>query len=96
MTELSIVDKIAMYVGGGLVVLGVVAIGIVEMAIGSSHPVSGEGQIVHEALVPIEIRSYIIIAGLLVWGLYAIYKVIGTQPRPPGETPQAVEPDRAD
>jgi hypothetical protein len=96
MNDLTLPDKIAMYLGGGLVVFGVVVIGIVEMALGASHPVSGEGQIVHEALVPIEIRSYIIIAGLLIWGLYAIYKVIGTTPRPPEPTRQAVEPDQAD
>jgi membrane-bound ClpP family serine protease len=95
MNELTIPDKIAMYVGGGLIVLGVVVIGIIEMALGASHPVSGEGQIVHEALVPIEIRSYIIIAGLAIWGLYAVYKVVGTTPRPPGRT-QAVEPEQAD
>jgi hypothetical protein len=64
-----------MYVGGGLVVIGTVGIGLIEMVAGSPHPVSGEGQIVHEALVPLEIRSYIILLGLLVWGAYAVYKV---------------------
>jgi hypothetical protein len=65
-----------MYVGGGLVILGTVVVGLVEMIAGSPHPVSGEGQIVHEALVPLEIRSYIILLGLLVWGVYAVYKVV--------------------
>jgi hypothetical protein len=96
MTELSIVDKIAMYVGGGLVVLGVVVIGIVEMAIGSTHPVSGEGQIVHEALVPIEIRSYIIIAGLVIWGLYAVYRVVVTRPSTVDSTRGSVNPEEVD
>jgi hypothetical protein len=76
MSELTTADKVAMYVGGGLVVLGTVVIGLVEMVAGSPHPVSGEGQIVHEALVPLEIRSYIILLGLLVWGVYAVYKVV--------------------
>jgi hypothetical protein len=76
MSELTTADKIAMYVGGGLVVLGTVVIGLVEMIAGSPHPVSGEGQIVHEALVPLEIRSYIILLGLLIWGVYAVYKVV--------------------
>jgi hypothetical protein len=80
MSELTTADKIAMYVGGGLVVLGTVGIGLVEMIAGSPHPVSGEGQIVHEALVPLEIRSYIILVGLLIWGLYAIYKVVAIKP----------------
>ncbi|MEF8812343.1 MAG: hypothetical protein V5A55_00760 [Halovenus sp.] len=80
MKELTIPDKIAMYVGGGLVVLGTFVIGLVEMVAGSTHPVQSEGQIIHEALVPLDIRSYIILAGLLVWGIYAVYKVVGTTP----------------
>jgi len=80
MHNLTTADRIAMYVGGGLVLLGTFAIGLLEMLLGSGHPVDGEGQIVHEALIPLEIRSYIILAGLLLWGLYAIYRLIGTTP----------------
>jgi len=80
MSELTTADKIAMYVGGGLLIVGTVLIGIVEMIAGSPHPVSGEGQIVHEALVPIEIRSYIILLGLLILGVYSIYKLVGGGP----------------
>ena len=80
MTQLTKADKFGMYVGGGLVILGVVVIGLLEMLLGSPHPVSGEGQIVHEAIVPLAIRSYIILAGLVVWALTAIYKVV------PGES----------
>ncbi len=76
MNELTTLDKIAMYVGGGLVVLGVPVIGLLEMALGAGHPVDAEGAIVHEALVPINVRAGIILAGLLIWGLYAIAKVI--------------------
>ncbi|MFB6360070.1 MAG: hypothetical protein ABEH59_01985 [Halobacteriales archaeon] len=76
MTQLTTADKIGMYVGGGLVILGVVVIGLLEMAFGAPHPVSGEGQIVHEALVPLALRSYIILAGLLVMGLTAVSKVV--------------------
>lgn len=96
MTELDIADKIAMYVGGGLVVFGTVVIGLLEMVAGSTHPVSEDGQIMHEALVPLEIRSYIIVAGLLIWGIYAVYKVLGTTPRRVEPTQQPVEPERAD
>lgn len=75
MSQLTTADKVAAYVGGGLVLLGTVVIGFVEILAGSPHPVSGDGQIVHEALIPLELRSYIILVGLLVWGLYAIYRV---------------------
>jgi len=76
MKQLTSADKFGMYVGGGLVVLGVVVIGLLEMLLGAGHPVTGEGQIVHEALFPLAVRSYIIMAGLVVWGLTAIYKLI--------------------
>lgn len=75
MANLDLIDRIALYVGGGLVVIGVVLIGFLEMVVGAGHPVTGDGQIVHEALINIQLRSSIIILGLLIWGLYAIYKV---------------------
>jgi hypothetical protein len=80
MSNSSLADRIALYAGTGLVLLGTVVIGILEMIGGSTHPVSGEGQIQHEALVPLEIRSYIIIAGLLIWAGYAVYKFVLTTP----------------
>ena len=84
MSNLTTADRIGMYVGGGLIVLGVVVIGIVEMALGAPHPVSGEGQIQHEALIPLFVRSSIVLGGLVIWGLTAIYKTIG--PAPPEHT----------
>jgi len=80
MSELSTSDAVAMYLGGGLVLLGTVGVGLLEMIAGAPHPVSGEGQIVHEALVPLEVRSYVIILGLLIWGVYAVYRVTATRP----------------
>ncbi len=80
MTNLTTGDKIALYGGGGLIVLGTLVIGFIEMIAGSTHPVTGEGQIVHEALVPLKIRSYIILLGLIIWGIYAIYRFFTTEP----------------
>lgn len=80
MNDFDTPEKIAAYGGGGLMVLGVLVIGLLEMLLGSSHPVTGEGQIVHEALVPIEVRSIIILLGLLIWTGYAVYKVVATTP----------------
>ena len=76
MNDLTAVDKIALYLGGGLIVVGVVGIGLLEMAIGAPHPVTGEGQIVHEALIPLAVRSYMILLGMLLWGGYGIFRVI--------------------
>jgi hypothetical protein len=80
MTELDTLDKIAMYGGGGLVVLGVVGIGLLEIVAGAPHPVSTEGQIVHEALVPLGLRSGIILLGLFLWMSYAAIKVATAGP----------------
>lgn len=82
MSEFTTADKIAAYLGGGLVVFGVVGIGLLEIVAGSPHPVSSEGQIEHGALIPLEIRSYIIVLGLVIWAGYAVYKVVGTSPDP--------------
>jgi len=82
MSEFTTADKIAAYLGGGLVVFGVVGIGVLEIVWGSPHPVSSEGQIEHGALIPLEIRSYIIIVGLVIWAGYAVYKVVATSPDP--------------
>jgi hypothetical protein len=79
MSELTTADKIGMYVGGGLVVLGVVVIGILDMFLGAGHQVTGEGEIVHEALIPLDIRAGIILLGLVIWGLVAVYKLVGGQ-----------------
>jgi hypothetical protein len=96
MTQLTMADRIALHVGGGLVLIGVAGIGTIEMIAGASHPVSGEGQIQHEALVPIEIRSGIILLGLLIWGLYAVYRVVATPPEFGGETPTSKRGVRGD
>lgn len=80
MTELTTADKVAMYGGTGLLILGTFVIGLLDMLFGAGHPVTGEGQIEHDAVIPIEIRSMIILLGLLIWGGYAIYKVVGTTP----------------
>lgn len=76
MNNITAVDKFALYAGGALVVFGIVGIGLIEMIAGSPHPVTGEGQIVHEALVPISIRSYIILLGFLFWGGLAVFRAL--------------------
>ena len=81
MTQLTTADRIAMVAGGGLVVLGVVLVGLLEILLGSPHPVDSEGAIVHEALIPIEVRSYVILLGLLILGLVAVYKFVAAPNR---------------
>lgn len=80
MTALTSTERTALLLGAGLVLLGTVGIGLIEMIAGSPHPVSGDGQIVHEALVPLALRSYIILAGFLVWAGFAVYRFLTTTP----------------
>ncbi len=84
MSDITTVDKFALYIGGFLVILGVVGIGLLEIIAGSPHPVTGEGQIVHEALIPITLRSYIILLGLLFWGGLALFRAL-VRPTTPEE-----------
>ena len=83
MTEPTTGERIAVYGGGGLLLIGTVGIGLLEIALGAPHPVSGEGQVVHETLVPLGVRSSIILLGLLIWGIFAAAHVVG---RPPTDT----------
>jgi hypothetical protein len=64
-----------LYGGGGLLLIGTLGIGLLEILAGAPHPVSGEGQIVHETLVPLTVRSSIMLLGLLLWGVYAASSV---------------------
>ncbi|WP_435160309.1 hypothetical protein [Halorubrum sp. SY-15] len=80
MTQLTTLERIALYGGGGLLLIGTVGIGLLEIVAGAPHPVTGEGQIVHEALVPIHLRSYVILLGLLLWGTYAVVSVVTRPP----------------
>jgi len=96
MNELTTADKIALYVGGGLVVFGTVVVGMIDMLAGASHPVTGEGQIVHDAVLPLEVRSYIILAGLLIWGLYAVYRVAATPPAAEPEVRRDVDAEQVE
>lgn len=96
MTELTTADKIGMYVGGGLVVLGVVVIGLLDMLFGAGHPVNDEGAIEHAAVIPIDLRAAIILLGLLIMGLVAVYKFVGGPGSGGGSATAAGQTDPAD
>lgn len=70
-------DKVAMILGGGLIFLGVVVIEFVETLVSphSLEPSSTTGDvIIHTAISP-TLRAYLIALGLIVWGLYALYRL---------------------
>lgn len=96
-TNIDLADRIAMYLGGGLVMLGIVVLGIVNLVAGYESPmyayeVTQNGQattghalspalapegatIVHSPLVDPNLRAYIVALGLIVFGLYAAYRL---------------------
>ena len=78
-TEIGTADRIAMWIGGGLVLLGTVVLGFVDTFVGGPSPIpttNGAGQIVSSPLFPIEVRGTIIALGLAVFALYAVYKLL--------------------
>lgn len=73
----STADRIAMLVGGGLIILGTIVLGFVNTITNSPHlEVVEEGVVTAEPLVPPDIRAYLILLGLLIWGGFALFKLV--------------------
>lgn len=85
--ELTAVDKVAMAVSGGLMLLGIVVLGIIEVVAGAPYgplPLTNDaGTVVATPLFGPNIRTGLVILGLLVMLLWGLYKV--TAPEPAGE-----------
>ncbi|MFW6152961.1 MAG: hypothetical protein ACOC42_01240 [Halobacteriota archaeon] len=74
--NLSTIDRIAMLVGGGLIVFGVIVLGFINTIANAPHlPVVEDGVTVAEPVIPADIRAYLVLLGLLVWLLYGLFKV---------------------
>ena len=75
-TTADTADKIAMLLGGGLVLLGTTVMGIVESFF-SGHQLEPGGNlgdvVVHTTINP-QVRAFIIALGLLVLLLYGLYR----------------------
>ncbi|MFC4542068.1 hypothetical protein ACFO5R_09025 [Halosolutus amylolyticus] len=73
---LTTADRIAMLLGGGLVLLGTMILGFVNVISNAPHmPVVEEGTVVATPVVSPDLRAYVIALGLLVWLGFAIYKL---------------------
>lgn len=84
-TEIGTVDRVAMLLGGGLVLLGTIVLGFLDTFIGNPFPmpVTNEaGEIIANPTFSIEIRGTIIALGLAVFALYAVYKVFAAMTTP--------------
>jgi len=87
MTDLTTVDRLAMLLGGALVVLGTVVLGILEALLGNPSPVpvtNEAGAVVATTTFPVEVRAYLIAFGMLVWLIAGVYKLIAGVPRERG------------
>lgn len=71
-------DKVAKRIGGGLVILGTLVMGLIEVLVGDPYHmpvVNDAGQVVSQPTIPPVIRATVIGAGLVVWFLYGLYVV---------------------
>lgn len=73
------IDKVAMYLSGGLLLLGVVVTGLMETLAGQPYtPTDEQGNVLSSAVIEPNIRTALVVAGLLVLGTYAVYKLAAT------------------
>jgi hypothetical protein len=74
------IDKVAMYLSGGLLLAGVVVAGLIETLAGQPYgaaPQTNEaGEVIASPAIDPNIRTALVVAALLVMGLYAVYKLV--------------------
>ena len=84
----DIIDKAAMALSGGLIVLGTVVLGIVEILAGQPYspvPLTNDaGEIVATPMIDPTIRTGLVLAGIAVLGVYAAYKLVTPVPEETG------------
>jgi hypothetical protein len=74
---MSAADRAAMIVGGSLIAIGTVVLGLIETFVGNPSPVAvttEAGEVIAAPTVSPNVRAALIGLGLLVWGLYGVYK----------------------
>jgi len=76
----TVIDKAAMALSGGLMLLGVVVLGIVEILTGkpySAAPLTNDaGEVIATPMVDPTLRTGLVLAGLLVLALYGGYRLV--------------------
>jgi hypothetical protein len=78
-TDIDVIDRAALYLSGALMLAGIVVAGIVETLAGQPYgaaPITNDaGEVVATPMVDPNVRTGLVLAGLLVlllWGLYRI------------------------
>ncbi|ACM56625.1 hypothetical protein [Halorubrum lacusprofundi] len=76
----DIIDKAAMALSAGLMLLGIVGMGILEVLVGAPYgpvPLTNEaGDVIATPLFSAQLRTGVVLAGIAVLGLYAAYKIV--------------------
>ena len=92
-----LIDKAAMALSAGLVLLGIVGLGIVELLAGKPYgaaPLTNEaGAVVATPAVDPALRTGLVLAGLLVLGLYGAYRLAVPTEEPAEATPHETMAD---
>jgi len=74
------IDKLAMYLSGGLLLLGVVVTGLIETLAGQPYgaaPQTNEaGEVIASPAIDPNVRTALVVAALLVMLLYGVYKLV--------------------
>lgn len=96
-TDLDPIDRAVLALSGGLVLLGIVVLGAVEVLAGQPYgasPVTNDaGEVVATPLVDPTIRTGLVIAGLLVVLLYGAYRLTTATDVGGRSTPTEVDAD---
>jgi len=78
--QTTVIDKAAMALSGGLMLLGVVVLGIVEILAGKPYgaaPLTNDaGEVIATPMVDPTLRTGLVLAGLLVLALYGGYRLV--------------------
>ena len=85
-THFDTLDRIALVVSGGLMLLGIVVLGLVEVVAGKPYgasPITNDaGNVVATPAIDPTIRTGLVILGLVVlmlWGLYRMVTVVPSE-----------------
>lgn len=86
-TDYDVIDRLALYASSALILLGIVVTGLLELLAGSPYgasPVTNDaGEIVATPAIDPNIRTGLVILGLLVLLLWGLYRM--AQPQLAGE-----------
>jgi hypothetical protein len=95
-SNIDTIDKAAMLVSGGLIMLGIVVLGLVETLAGKPYgasPVTNDaGEIVATPMIDPALRTGLVILGLVVLLLWGLYRYTTTPPEGDKEAQAAEMP----